>query len=146
MVDQVTVLRSAGVGAAILRGAGIPSGGRVTDKLLVDERDIERGKFSLLFDTPEAIVESERWRELLLGEPPHRQIVAVAVDEAHCVYKWYNIIDTSILSCVLHISLYMHTHAGVQSLGHHLLVFMNYVVWFLLEFHTDGYCDICNMC
>ena len=88
MVDQVTSLRSAGVGAAILCGAGFPSGGRLTDKLLVDERDIERGKFSLLFGTPEAaIVESERWRELLLGDPLHQQVVAVAVDEAHCVHK-----------------------------------------------------------
>ena len=88
MVDQVTSLRSAGIGAAILRGAGFPSGGRLTDKLLVDERDIERRKFSLLFGTPEAIFESERWRELLLGDPLHQQVVAVAVDEAHCVHKW----------------------------------------------------------
>ena len=88
MVDQVTSLRSAGVGAAILRGAGFPSGGRLTDKLLVDERDIERGKFSLLFGNPEAIFESERWRELLLGDPLHQQVVALAVDEAHCVHKW----------------------------------------------------------
>ena len=92
MVDQVTSLRSAGVGAAILRGAGFPSGGRLTDKLLVDERDIERGKFSLLFGTPEAIFESERWRELLLGDPLHQQVVAVAVDEAHCLMV--KIIDT----------------------------------------------------
>ena len=56
-------------------------------KLLVDERNIERGKFSLLFGTPEAIFESERWRELLLGDPLHQQVVAVAVNEAHCVHK-----------------------------------------------------------
>ena len=70
--------------------------------MALNNRDIERGKFSLLFGTPEAIVESERWRELLLGEPLH---VAVAVDEVHCVYKWYKIIDASIMSLVLHISL-----------------------------------------
>ena len=83
-VDQVTSLRSAGVGATILRSAGFPCGGPLTDKLLVDERDIERGKFSLLFGTTKAIVESERWRELLLGDLLHQQ---VAVDEAHCVHK-----------------------------------------------------------
>ena len=43
--------------------------------MLVDERNIKRGNFSLLFGTPEAIVESERWRELLLGD---QQDVAVA--------------------------------------------------------------------
>ena len=89
MVDQVTALRSTAVGAAILRGAG----GRLTDKLLVDESDIERGKFSLLFGTPEA---SETWRELLLGD---RQVVAVV---AHCVYKWYKI------TCLTHFIVHAH--------------------------------------
>ena len=63
-------------------------------KLLVDERNIERGKFSLLFGTPEAIFESERWRELLLGDPLHQQVVAVAVDEAQLCSQMVKIIDT----------------------------------------------------
>ena len=27
----------------------------------------------------------------------------------------------------------MHTQTGVRNLGHRLLVYMNYVLWFLLE-------------
>ena len=38
-----------------------------------------------LFIATEAVVSSDRWRELLLQEPLSRQIV---VDEAHSVYKW----------------------------------------------------------
>ena len=83
MVDQVTCLQSAGVGAAIL------SGNKGVDKtLLASESDVMSGKFCLLFSAPEAVVSSARWRELLLQEPLSRQIVAVTIDEAHCVYKW----------------------------------------------------------
>lgn len=90
MIDQVTSLRSIGVGAAIISTSSQAGGQQPLGReLLVDERDVEGGKFSLLFGAPEAIVGSERWRQLLLGEPLYRQIVAVAVDEAHCVYKWY---------------------------------------------------------
>lgn len=42
------------------------SGHKGVDKeLLATERDVEGGKFSLLFCTPEAIIGSEKWRELL---------------------------------------------------------------------------------
>ena len=83
MVDQVTCLQSAGVGAAIL------SGNKGVDRmLLASDGDVTSGKFCLLFSAPEAIVSSVRWRELLLQEPLSRQVVAVVVDEAHCVYKW----------------------------------------------------------
>ena len=84
MVDQVTYLQSAGVGAAIL------SGNKGVDKsLLATEGDVIAGKFCLLISAPEAVVSSDGWRELLLQEPLSRQIVAVTVHEAHCVYKWY---------------------------------------------------------
>ena len=43
---------------------------------------------SLLFCAPEAVVLVERWRELLTDSVLHSRIVAVAVDEAHCVSKW----------------------------------------------------------
>ena len=29
-----------------------------------------------------------QWRDMLSEEPLHSRIVALAVDEAHCVYKW----------------------------------------------------------
>jgi len=83
MVDQVASLRSRGVSAAIM------SGHKGVDRsLLASDRDVEAGKFSLLFGAPEAIIGSEKWRELLLRPPLSRQVVAVAIDEAHCVSKW----------------------------------------------------------
>ena len=30
----------------------------------------------------------DRWRDMLSEEPLHSRIVALAADEAHCVYKW----------------------------------------------------------
>lgn len=87
MVDQVKSLRAMGVGAAIMSIG--QAGGQLARELLVAERDVEEGKLSLLFGAPEAIIGSERWRQLLLGDPLCQRIVAVAVEEAHCVYKWY---------------------------------------------------------
>ena len=83
MVDQVSALQSAGICAAIL------SGNKGVDKqLLATESEVKMGKFCLLFSAPEAIIVSDRWRELLMEEPLLNQIVALAIDEAHCVYKW----------------------------------------------------------
>ncbi len=83
MVDQVKTLRSIGVGSAIL------SGNTGVDKsLLASENNIKSGDFSLLFSAPEAIISSDRWRDILTEEPLCHQVVAIAVDEAHCVYKW----------------------------------------------------------
>ena len=46
------------------------------------------GKYSLVFSAPEAVIGLAKWREKLLTSPLHDRIVAVAVDEAHCVCKW----------------------------------------------------------
>ena len=84
MTDQVTGLRSIGVGAAIISTGNQAGGQQLGKELLVDKRDVGRGKISDFFGAPEAIVGSERWHHLLLGEPLCWQIVAVAR-----VYKWY---------------------------------------------------------
>ena len=83
MVDQVASLRSRGMRAAIMSGhRGVDS------ELLATDRNVETGKFSLLFCAPEAIIASEKWREMLLRPPLSKIVVAVAIDEAHCVSKW----------------------------------------------------------
>ena len=46
------------------------------------------GKYSLLFAAPEAVIGMPEWRDLLLSAPLYDRVVAVAVDEAHCVSKW----------------------------------------------------------
>ena len=83
-IDQVTSLRKRGVSAAILSGHdGIDKSLLATDSDLVIP-----GKYSLVFSAPEAIVGSAKWRERLLTTPLNDRIVAVAVDEVHCVSKW----------------------------------------------------------
>lgn len=111
MVDQVNNLRSTGVGAAILSGGQFDK----HEELLASERDIEQGKFSLLFGAPESIVGVERWRQLLIGEPLCHQIVAVAIDEAHCVYKWYLVyVMLSMASCVFDCLHYVFTYTCIH--------------------------------
>ena len=46
------------------------------------------GGFSLLYTAPEAILGREVWKQLLVQRPLCDTVVAVAVDEAHCVFKW----------------------------------------------------------
>ena len=83
MVDQVSSLQKRGVRAGIL------SGNRGVDKKLVaTEGDVVEGKFRLLYSAPEATVSSIQWKQLLLVPPLSKCVVAVTVDEAHCVYKW----------------------------------------------------------
>ena len=83
MIDQVTRLRSIGVGSAIL------SGNSGVDKcLLATEKDIKSGSFALLFSAPEAFISSDCWRNIFIEEPLCDQVVSLVVDEAHCVYKW----------------------------------------------------------
>ena len=46
------------------------------------------GAFQLVFFSPEAILNQKRWRYLLRQEPYVSHLMALVVDEAHCVIKW----------------------------------------------------------
>ena len=83
MVDQVSSLQDRHVAAGILSGNK-----GVDKKFLASVKDIFEGSYRLLYSAPEAILGSEQWKELLILPPLSRSVVAVAVDEAHCVYKW----------------------------------------------------------
>lgn len=81
MINQVQNLRERGVSAAILSGnVGVQKELQVSS--------ITPGQYSLVFTAPEAILESGKWRECLLDTSVSNKIVAVAVDEAHCVSRW----------------------------------------------------------
>ncbi len=85
MTDQVSSLKRRGVCAAILRS----SFDKVERSLVANHRDlVVPGKYSLLFAAPEAVIDMPEWREVLLSSPLHVRVVAVAVDEAHCVSEW----------------------------------------------------------
>ena len=76
-------LRSRGVSAAALTRH------RSVDKAIqAEEKKVEAGSYSLLFCSPEAIIGTDKWKEILMSTPVNEHIVAIAVDEAHCVSKW----------------------------------------------------------
>jgi len=51
-------------------------------------RRVENGDFSLVFMNPEALVSSCRSKELFRTPMYQANLVAVVVDEAHCIEKW----------------------------------------------------------
>ena len=83
MVNQVSDLKSRGVQAGIL--SGNPD---VNPSFIATESHVKEGRFSHLYSCPEAIVSADRWRQLLADKPLSEQVVAIVIDEAHCVYKW----------------------------------------------------------
>ncbi len=83
MIDQVRSLSSRGVPAGILS-----SNRGIDQDLVATARDVSGGKYRLLYTAPEAVIEDHSWRMLLLEPPLSSTLVAIAVDEAHCVYKW----------------------------------------------------------
>ena len=82
MSDQVSSLRRRGVAAAIL------SSHDICDKsFLATDKDLQTP--GMLFASPEAVIGATRWRERLMTYPLSERIVALAIDEAHCISKWY---------------------------------------------------------
>ena len=87
MVDQVQSLRKRGVQCSIMSDLG-----GVDQSLLLTEKNVD--KCRLVFAAPEAVIRVDRWRKLLSRSAVSRRIAAIAVDEAHCVSKWYVLFKT----------------------------------------------------
>lgn len=80
MMDQVQSLRSRDVKSSI-----ITSGSDIAKDLVATESNFSTD--SLLFCAPEALVQP-KWRSALKSTHVAERVVAVVVDEAHCVSKW----------------------------------------------------------
>jgi len=52
------------------------------------EDDVMAGRYQLVFMSPETLLGSERWRDMLVSPVYHQNVVGLVVDEAHCVKKW----------------------------------------------------------
>ena len=62
---------------------------------------IFKGEYSLIFFTPELLLQERRWRDLLNSKIYVHRLKGFVVDEAHCVKKWY-VTDTATYNYVLH--------------------------------------------
>ena len=52
------------------------------------ETEVCEGKYQLVFLSPEALLTNPMWRDMLQSPVYHSNLVALVVDEAHCVKKW----------------------------------------------------------
>ena len=78
MEDQVAYLRSLGLSAIALHDE------QSEERL----KEVGKGAFTYLFASPEKMLSVERWRKLLLTEHYRKFLVAITVDEAHCISQW----------------------------------------------------------
>ena len=49
---------------------------------------VKSGKVQLLYFSPECILSNPQWREMLLLSVYQQNLVALVVDEAHCIAMW----------------------------------------------------------
>ena len=56
--------------------------------MLMSECDVTEGRCQLLYSAPKALLLRDHWKQMLLSPPLSNTVVAIAVDEAHCVFKW----------------------------------------------------------
>ena len=54
----------------------------------VDMEKIAQGKYSILYVSPEKLLESPDWQKLQKNPKFRKRIVFFAIDEAHCVETW----------------------------------------------------------
>jgi ATP-dependent DNA helicase RecQ len=56
-----------------------------------DQCEMDRvyeGYYQMIFLSPESLLTTNKWRDILLSDVYQRNLVAVVIDEAHCVKKW----------------------------------------------------------
>ena len=77
MDDQVKFLASIGIKALNLTSASEEQ-----------KANAEKGKYSLVYGSPEAWLKNERWRSMLHNDVYSRKLCTIAVDEAHVLRQW----------------------------------------------------------
>ena len=77
MKDQVENLKKLGITAISLSN--------VKDE---EAKDVEEGHFVVVYGTPEASLNNECWRKMLLSGIYAAKLCAIAVDEAHVIKQW----------------------------------------------------------
>lgn len=78
MNDQVAKYSSRSIKCSSLRG---------DDHAMM--QGILHGEYQLVFLIPESMLRDLIWREMFRSDVYQKNLVALVVDEAHCVEKWY---------------------------------------------------------
>ena len=79
MVDQVNRFTALGLSASFVGEA---------QKCPVTLDKVIRGEFNIILMSPEAALQSN-WRTLFSSAPYRKNLVAIIIDECHCVTEWY---------------------------------------------------------
>ena len=94
MSDQVSRLCLCGIRASVL-SVKVNSqeseeciGDLDVDLRLCEEDKLRAGFYNIVFAHPEAFISSKYGRELLLTKTYQENVVAIVVDEAHCILDW----------------------------------------------------------
>ena len=53
-----------------------------------EEKRLRDGHYHIVFAHPETMISSKYGRELLLSKTYQENVVALVVDEAHCIVEW----------------------------------------------------------
>ena len=99
MKGQVASLKARGVCSVYLKGTTV---GENAD----DFSTVCDGKYEVIFMGPESLLRDWKVRDMLLSPVFQENLVAVAIDEAHCVKKWL----------VLRVLIFLLNHCGMWSL------------------------------
>ena len=65
------------------------------------ETQVCEGQFQLVYVSPEALLTNPTWRDMLQSSMYQSNLVALIVDEAHCVKKWLVIVLSFLMTMML---------------------------------------------
>lgn len=98
MSDQVARLRqSNSIEASVIDAKELKKGENMDDAddfnvdidfRLCEKKKLRDGHYQIVFAHPEALISSKYGRELLLSQTYLENVVAIVVDEAHCIVDW----------------------------------------------------------
>ena len=69
-----------------LQSIGIKAVNLANEEL--DAKEVEEGKFNMLFATPETWIKDEKWCAMLKSDYYRSATLLIVADEAHCVPRW----------------------------------------------------------
>ena len=78
MKDQVSRLTSLDLSAAFV----------TADQEEEILQGVENGQFQIVYASPESMLSSDRWRQMLCSDLYKERLIGIAVDEAHCISHW----------------------------------------------------------